>query len=101
MACRSLLKVFVPKQMREAMARENARLLMQAQSDLGVLAGQMAAGEAGTRAQLEMYQQQQQNDHREAMHIRSDQQRQQLYRPQNGGQGYQPIDQSKADCVIS
>jgi hypothetical protein len=37
------------------MARENARLLMQAQTDINALSGQMAAGAEGTRKQVEWY----------------------------------------------
>jgi hypothetical protein len=60
MACRSFTRLFIPKETKDALAAENARLLKQAQTDLGLLAGQIAAGEDRTKKQLEWYQQQQQ-----------------------------------------
>src|SRR5215471_2919594 len=63
MACRSTLRMFIPKATREALAAENARLLMQAQSNIGLLSGQIAAGEEGTRRQLEWYENQQQQQY--------------------------------------
>jgi hypothetical protein len=54
------MRFFVPKEAKERMAMENARLLMQAQSNIGVLAGQIAAGAEGTKKQIEWYEQQQQ-----------------------------------------
>ena len=55
LSCRSLLRIFIPNELKEAMAMENARLLMQAQSDLGLLGRQMAASEQGTRKRIEGY----------------------------------------------
>lgn len=78
MAAKSVTKLFLPKETWDALANENAKLLMQAQSDIGLLAGQMAAGAAGTKKQIEWYEQQQQ------------QQQQQQLQPQqyNYGQYY-------------
>src|SRR5271170_2416109 len=59
MACRSFTTLFIPKETKDALAAENARLLKQAQTDLGLLAGQIAAGEDRTKKQLEWYEQQQ------------------------------------------
>jgi hypothetical protein len=53
------LKIFIPKEVKETIARENAKLLMQAQEDLGLLNGQMVAGEEGTRKQVQLYEAQQ------------------------------------------
>src|SRR5271165_4962058 len=60
MASRYAMRFFVPKEAKEKMAMENARLLMQAQSNIGELAGQIAAGTEGTKKQIEWYEQQQQ-----------------------------------------
>jgi hypothetical protein len=54
-----VLKIFIPKDVKETIARENAKMLMQAQEDLGLLNGQMAAGEEGTRRQVQLYEAQQ------------------------------------------
>jgi hypothetical protein len=62
-ACKSVLRLFIPKETKEAMARQNAKLLMQAQSDLGLLATQMGAGEEGTKRQIEWYQHKQQQQY--------------------------------------
>jgi len=56
MACRSGMRLFIPNETKEKMAAENARLLMQAQTDLGTLSGQFAAGTEGTKKQIEWYQ---------------------------------------------
>jgi hypothetical protein len=53
MAIRAATKLFIPNDMKEKMARENAKLLMQAQSDFGTLSGQMAAGTEGTKKLVE------------------------------------------------
>ena len=68
------MRLFIPNETKEALAAENARLLMQAQANIGLLAGQMAASEARSRKQIELYQSQ---DH---------QRRQQPFYTQ-GGQG--------------
>jgi hypothetical protein len=105
MACRSVLKALVPKEMKEALARENARLLMQAQSDLGLLAGQIAAVETGTRPQIEMFQRGQENNHmetrRSARRVSDQVQLHRSYPQPKAGQAYQPRHQPRADCVIS
>jgi hypothetical protein len=56
MACRSVLRISLPKETNDVMAMENAKLLMQEQSDLGSFAGQMAAVTEGTKRQIEWYQ---------------------------------------------
>jgi hypothetical protein len=53
-----LRRVLLPKDVKEKIAKENASLLMQAQNDLGVLMGQMKAGEEGSKKQVEWYEQQ-------------------------------------------
>jgi hypothetical protein len=59
MACGSFLRLFIPKDVKERIASENSKLLKQAQASLGMLTSQMAAGEQGTRRQLEQYEHQQ------------------------------------------
>jgi hypothetical protein len=51
--------MFISKQVKESMAQENARLLLQAQHDLNSLAGQFEAGREGSIRQLEWYEQEQ------------------------------------------
>ena len=64
--------MFIPKETREALATENARLLLQAQSNIGLLSGQIAAGEEGTRKQVEWYEkQQQQQQQQQQQHTRT------------------------------
>lgn len=59
MACGNMLRrVLLPKDVNEKIARENTNLLKQAQNDLGLLIGQMKAGEEGTKKQIEWYEQQ-------------------------------------------
>jgi hypothetical protein len=53
-----LRRVLLPKDVKEKIARENTNLLKQAQNDLGLLIGQMKAGEEGTKKQIEWYEQQ-------------------------------------------
>src|ERR1700722_2869759 len=55
MACRAAMRLFIPNETKEKMAQENARLLMQAQTDIGTLSNQMAAGAEGTKKQVEWY----------------------------------------------
>ena len=58
---------------------ENARLLMRAQTDLNLLAGQMTAGEERTKRQIEWHQTQQQQEKQRAQghdYVHQGQQRQ-------------------------
>jgi hypothetical protein len=52
-------KIFISKQVKESIAQQNARLLLQAQNDLNSLAGQFEAGREGSVRQLEWYEQEQ------------------------------------------
>jgi len=52
-------KMFISKQVKESIAEQNARLLLQAQNDLNSLAGQFEAGREGSVRQLEWYEQEQ------------------------------------------
>jgi hypothetical protein len=59
MACGNMLRrVLLPKDVKEKIAMENSNLLKQAQGDLGLLIGQVKAGEEGTKKQIEWYEQQ-------------------------------------------
>src|SRR5579859_5846701 len=59
MACGNMLRrVLLPKDVMDRIAKQNENLLMQAQSDLGLLMGQMKVGEEGSKRQVEMYEQQ-------------------------------------------
>jgi|SRR5579859_671750 hypothetical protein len=53
------LRYFVPKDQTERLARENARMLMQAQGDLGVLMQQMEVGTQDTTTKIEWIEDQQ------------------------------------------
>lgn len=102
MVCRPVLSIFIPKETKEAMARENARLLMQAQSDLNLLAVQMAASEEGTRRQIEWYQQQQEQQvHGNAPQLAPRQVHPNTYQS-NPPPTYTVMDdQSDGNCIIS
>ena len=105
MACRSVFRMFIPKETKEAMAMENARLLMQAQSDLNLLAGQMAASEEGTRRQIEWYKQQQERQGHQNPPQHNPHQNRQVYQIHPNGEPVYLVmrDQrdDRGDCIIS
>jgi hypothetical protein len=66
-------KMFISKQVKESMAQENARLLLQAQHDLNSLAGQFEAGREGSIRQLEWYEQEQVREQQRSLAFRQQQ----------------------------
>jgi hypothetical protein len=74
---------------------ENAKLLMQAQTDLGLLVGHMAAGEERTKRQIEWYQAQQQQEQQRVQGHHHTHQRQQQQQQQQQQQGCQQRQRSR------
>src|SRR5438552_8245628 len=71
MAFPSNFRFFLPKETMEAIAKENAKLLFQAQSNIGLLGSQMAASEAGTKQQIQWYEMQQQQQQQQQQYHQS------------------------------